>query len=96
MFKSAAKDYCSHCVDAKGNLLPRKAVQEGIARWFQGWQGRISDQVARQRAGHFMMAMPAWADGAAKKTSMKRKTRATTKRGAPRKARARKSPARKR
>jgi len=60
-FKSAAKEYCVHCVDESGKLLPQPTVLDGIAHWLKSWQGKISDSQARERAGHFMKAMPAWA-----------------------------------
>lgn len=62
-FKSAAREYCVHCVDEDGKLLPRKMVQDGIAHWLRSWQGKITEAVAHERAGHFMKAMPAWASG---------------------------------
>lgn len=60
--KGASDKYCTHCSDERGNLKPRAEVQQGIAHWLQSWQGEISHDVAMERAGHFMRAMPAWAE----------------------------------
>ena len=59
---SASDKYCAHCADEAGNLKPRTEVQQSIAHWLQSWQGEILQDVAMERAGHFMKAMPAWAD----------------------------------
>jgi Putative zinc ribbon domain len=55
-------NYCKHCTDEDGKLRPRNEVKQGIASWFQSWQGKISHQQALERAEHFMQAMPAWTD----------------------------------
>jgi len=60
--KGASAVYCAHCSDDSGQLKPRAEVQQGIAGWFESWQGDISHEVAMERAAHFMNAMPAWAD----------------------------------
>jgi hypothetical protein len=61
-FKGPADDYCKYCTDESGNLKPRDTVKTGIAMWLKGWQPDISDEIAQQRAEHYMQAMPAWAD----------------------------------
>ena len=61
-FKGPAADYCKYCTDESGNLKPRDAVKKGIAMWLKGWQPDISDEIAQQRAEHYMQAMPTWAD----------------------------------
>lgn len=60
--QGASDKYCAHCTDDVGTLKPRAEVQQGIAHWLQSWQGEITHEVAMERAGHFMKAMPAWAD----------------------------------
>ena len=60
-FRSASEKHCKHCVDTDGRLLPRELVLESIACWLRSWQGKISNEVARERARHFMKSMPAWA-----------------------------------
>jgi len=59
--KGSSDRFCRYCVDAKGALLPRDRVQHGIAQWLKGWQPGITEEQARDRAAHYMRAMPAWA-----------------------------------
>lgn len=61
-FKGESDIYCKYCTDESGNLKPREVIKVGIAEWFKNWQEGLSDDVAMTRAGHFMKAMPAWAD----------------------------------
>lgn len=61
-FRTAAEGLCVHCVDERGSLKPREDVRQGIAGWLKSWQGQISDEPAYERAGHFMKAMPKWAE----------------------------------
>ena len=61
-FKGNSDTYCKWCSDEQGNLKPRADVQAGIAHWFGSWQPNVTKEQAMERAGHFMKAMPAWAD----------------------------------
>jgi hypothetical protein len=62
LFGRSDTNYCNDCIDNYGNLLPRETIRDGIAKWLQSWEGNISYQTAYERAGHFMKAMPAWAE----------------------------------
>ena len=61
-FKGPADDYCKHCTDEEGNLLPREQIQAGIAQWLKSWAPGITDEQAMERADDYMKAMPAWAE----------------------------------
>ena len=54
--------FCSYCTDNAGNLKPRDVVQQGIACQLKSWQGDLGADVTMERVGHFMKAMPAWAE----------------------------------
>ena len=58
---SKAKNFCKHCADANGKLLPREQVQKGVAGWMTEWQG-VDFETAMKRADHFLKAMPAFAE----------------------------------
>lgn len=60
--KSEVEGYCKYCIDDEGNLKPYEAIKEGIAGWMMSWQPGVTPEVAAERAGHFMRALPAWAD----------------------------------
>ncbi|MFO8073827.1 MAG: hypothetical protein R6V85_18350 [Polyangia bacterium] len=61
--KGPAEDYCKHCTDESGKLKPHEEVVQGIAHWLQSWQPGIDQTTAVERAaGHYMKAMPAWAE----------------------------------
>ena len=60
-FKGPSDIYCKYCADENGALQPRRAVRDGIAQWLASWQPGLDDAGARDRAEHFMKAMPAWA-----------------------------------
>jgi hypothetical protein len=61
-FKGASEQYCKHCTDPSGKLLPKESVQHGIAAWLKSWQPDLADDQALARANHYMKAMPAWAE----------------------------------
>ena len=61
-FKGIAEKYCKYCTDEKGNLKSREEIRKGIAGWLKTWQPEIDEETARERATHFMKAMPAWAE----------------------------------
>lgn len=61
-YKGASEIYCKFCSDEKGRLKSRAVVQMHIAGWLLSWQKDIDILVAHERAGHFMKAMPAWAE----------------------------------
>lgn len=56
-----SKNFCMHCADANGKVLPREQVQKGVAGWMTEWQG-IDFATAMKRADHFLKAMPAFAE----------------------------------
>jgi hypothetical protein len=61
-FQGPAENYCKHCAPADdGKVMPREAVQAGIAEWFLSWQPRIDRETALQRADAYLKAMPYWA-----------------------------------
>ncbi len=60
--KGPSAQYCKYCTDATGKLRPPAEVQKGIAQWLKSWQPGITDEQAMDRAGHYMKAMPAWAE----------------------------------
>lgn len=60
--KDGGPSYCTHCTDAQGRLRPREAVHHGIASWLRAWQPNLSEETALERARHYMLAMPAWAE----------------------------------
>ncbi|MCK5740063.1 hypothetical protein KAH55_12805 [bacterium] len=57
----SSANYCSCCIDEKGQLKSMNEVQWGIAEWFQHWQPNLDHATALQRAEHYLQAMPAWA-----------------------------------
>jgi Putative zinc ribbon domain len=61
-FKGPAEDYCKHCSDEEGNLKSFEEVRMGTAFWLKSWQPDIDEQKAVERAGHYLKAMPAWAE----------------------------------
>lgn len=61
-FKGPVKNYCRHCTDAQGNIKSKTQVQTAIAGWLKGWQPDIDEEKAMERAGHYMKAMPRWAE----------------------------------
>ncbi len=56
--------FCLYCTDESGSLYPRDVVQQGVAEWLKsfGPDDPSIDYVAR--AGHYLDAMPAWAQSA--------------------------------
>ena len=60
--KGPSAQYCKYCTDATGKLRPPAEVQKGIAQWLKSWQPEITEEQAMDRAGHYMKAMPAWAE----------------------------------
>lgn len=61
-FKGSAEEYCKYCIDAAGKLKDRDEVRKGIAHWLKSWSPNLTDEQAYNRAGHYMKAMPAWAE----------------------------------
>lgn len=61
-FQGPAEDFCKHCTDESGTLKSREEVQQGIAFFLKSWQPEVDDATATVRAGHYMRAMPAWAE----------------------------------
>jgi len=61
-FKGLSEDYCKHCTDEKGNLKTRDEIKFGLAEWFKMWQPQLTQEKALNRAEHYMLAMPAWAE----------------------------------
>ncbi|MFC1587667.1 zinc ribbon domain-containing protein [Planctomycetota bacterium] len=61
-FKGVAENYCKYCTDEQGNLKSHEEIQNGIAMWFKGWHGDVSQEILMERAGHFMKGLPAWAE----------------------------------
>lgn len=62
-FKGKSDIYCVHCTDEDGALnVTKDQVQSAIANWFKEWQGDLDDEIAMKRAGHYLQAMPQWAD----------------------------------
>lgn len=59
--QGALEGICNCCLDEEGKLREEEEVRQGIASWFMGWQKGITPEIAYERAGHFMAAMPAWA-----------------------------------
>lgn len=59
--KGPSEQYCKHCTDEEGKLLPREVMLAGTAKWMQSWQPGITEEQAKARAEHYMLAMPAWA-----------------------------------
>jgi hypothetical protein len=59
---TARGNYCEYCSDENGNLKPREVVQAGIAQWLAGFSPNVTPEQCNVRAGHYMAAMPAWAD----------------------------------
>ncbi len=61
-FKGPADDYCINCTDEQGKLKSADEIKFGLAEWFKMWQPELKQDQALQRAGHYMKAMPAWAE----------------------------------
>jgi hypothetical protein len=61
-FKGPSSIYCKYCTDASGALKSREEIRAGIAGFMKSWQPGLDDAKAYERSGHFMKAMPAWAD----------------------------------
>jgi hypothetical protein len=61
-FTGPVDNFCKYCTDEQGNVNPREATQVGIAKWFMSWQPGLDQQVAMERAEHYMKAMPHWAE----------------------------------
>ncbi len=61
-YKGLSDKYCKYCTDAAGKLKARAGVQKGIATWLKSWQPGITEKQAMDRAAHYMLAMPAWAE----------------------------------
>lgn len=57
-----AEHYCAMCADEAGNLKSREEVRRGIAQWLQSRQPNLDEDEAFRRAGHYLKAMPAWAE----------------------------------
>ncbi len=60
LHRGTSERFCRFCSDETGTLKPRAEVQRVIARWFQHWQGALSDDEAMRRADLYMQALPAW------------------------------------
>jgi hypothetical protein len=56
-----AGSFCALCTSS-GSLLPRIAIQKGIAKWLMSWEPALTPSLADQRATLYMEAMPAWSD----------------------------------
>jgi hypothetical protein len=55
--------YCQHCTDSQGKLKSKDFVQAGIADWLKQISPNDTGTVDfMKRAGHYMKAMPAWAE----------------------------------
>lgn len=61
-FKGPAEDYCKHCTDEGGQLKPFDDILLGTAQWLKNWQPDLDEEKAKDRATHYLRAMPAWAD----------------------------------
>jgi hypothetical protein len=61
-FKGASDKFCKCCLDETGNRAPRDAIQKGIAEWLMSWDEGLTMEKALVRAGHYMKAIPAWAE----------------------------------
>ncbi|MEW6264416.1 MAG: zinc ribbon domain-containing protein [Thermodesulfobacteriota bacterium] len=61
-FKGVAENFCKYCTDDQGRVKSRPEVQAGIAQWLKMWQPNLDDAQAIVRAGHYMKAMPHWAE----------------------------------
>lgn len=59
--RGSSDRFCRWCSDRQGNLRPASQVREILTDWFMHWQKGISREEASRRAGHYMLAMPAWA-----------------------------------
>ncbi len=60
--KGTHENYCKFCKDEAGNTPAKEVIQGGIAEWFMSWQTEITKEQAFERAGHYMKAMPHWAE----------------------------------
>ncbi|KPA09498.1 Zn-finger protein [Candidatus Magnetomorum sp. HK-1] len=60
-FQGPSKNYCKHCTDKDGIIKPKEEIKKGIAVWLKSWQGDLSEKDSLNRAEHYMLAMPAWA-----------------------------------
>jgi hypothetical protein len=54
--------YCKHCADEHGVLHSREIIQSGIAQWLMMIQPELAKEIADERAGYYLKAMPAWAE----------------------------------
>ncbi len=55
-------NYCNQCVDEDGKLKPYEEIYAGVVEWIKMWQPGVTDAQAKERATHYLKAMPAWAD----------------------------------
>ena len=58
-FKGPAENYCTYCTDDTGQLKSKETIQQGIAQWFKGWQPKLDEKKALERASFYMKSMPA-------------------------------------
>ena len=61
-FQGPVAHYCNQCVDEDGNLKPYGEIYAGVVDWLKTWQPNLDDAKAKERATHYLKAMPAWAD----------------------------------
>jgi len=61
-FKGPAEDICAYCADEQGVLKSRQEVKNAVTGWFMEWHPEVSAIAAQQRAEHYMLSMPAWAE----------------------------------
>lgn len=52
-------EYCPHCTDAEGKLLPYEIILENNISYYQSSQG-ISESAARKMAVETLSTLPAW------------------------------------
>jgi hypothetical protein len=45
-----------------GQLKSKETIQQEIAQWFKGWQPKLDEKKAIERAAFYMKSMPAWAE----------------------------------
>lgn len=57
---SKNSDLCQYCGDKDGNLLPREAVEAGIAQWLKSWAPVTDGVDFVKRAKDYMASMPSW------------------------------------
>ena len=51
--------FCTYCVDKKGELLPYQTILENNAHYYKESQG-LTEQAATKMAKDLLVTMPAW------------------------------------